>query len=36
MPLTDVKVRQAKAGDKPLKLADSHGLYLEVKPNGSK
>lgn len=36
MPLTDVKIRQARAADKPLKLADSHGLYLEVKPNGSK
>ena len=36
MPLTDVKIRQAKAVDKPLKLADSNGLYLEVKPNGSK
>lgn len=36
MPLTDVKIRQAKAIDKVLKLTDGHGLYLEVKPNGSK
>ena len=36
MPLTDVKIRQAKAADKALKLADSAGLFLEVKPNGSK
>lgn len=36
MPLTDVKIRQAKATDKALKLADTAGLYLEVKPNGSK
>lgn len=36
MPLTDVKVRQAKPGAAPIKLADSGGLYLEVKPNGSK
>lgn len=36
MPLTDVKIRQAKAVDKPLKLLDGNGLYLEVKPNGSK
>ncbi|MCY1406392.1 putative prophage CPS-53 integrase [compost metagenome] len=36
MPLTDVKIRQAKAGDTPIKLADSGGLYLEVKPGGSK
>jgi hypothetical protein len=36
MPLTDVKIRQAKATDSALKLADTAGLYLEVKPNGSK
>ena len=36
MPLTDIKIRQAKATDKALKLADAAGLYLEVKPNGSK
>jgi integrase len=36
MPLTDTKIRQAKAGDKPRKISDSAGLYLEVMPNGSK
>ena len=36
MPLTDVRIRQAKAADKTLKLVDSAGLYLEVKPSGSK
>lgn len=36
MPLTDVRIRQAKATEKPLKLTDGNGLYLEVKPNGSK
>ncbi|MBR0568349.1 integrase arm-type DNA-binding domain-containing protein [Azoarcus sp. L1K30] len=36
MPLTDVKIRQAKAVDKPIKLTDGAGLYLEVRPNGSK
>jgi integrase len=36
MPLTDVKIRNAKASDKLQKLTDSNGLYLEVKPNGSK
>ncbi len=36
MPLTDVKIRQAKATDKVLKLTDGNGLYLDVKPNGSK
>lgn len=34
--LTDVKARQSKAGTKTIKLADSHGLLLEVKPNGAK
>jgi hypothetical protein len=36
MPLTDIKIRQAKSSDKPVKLADTAGLYLEVKPSGSK
>lgn len=36
MPLTDVKIRQAKPGAAPLKLTDGAGLYLEVKPSGSK
>ena len=36
MPLTDIKIRQAKPTDKPIKLADTAGLYLEIKPSGSK
>lgn len=36
MPLIDVSVRQAKPGDKPRKLADERGLYLLIKPGGSK
>jgi len=36
MSLTDIKIRQAKATGKPLKLADANGLYLEVKPGGAK
>lgn len=36
MPLTDIKIRQAKPADKSIKLADTAGLYLEVKPSGSK
>jgi Arm DNA-binding domain len=36
MALTDIKIRQARAASKPIKLADSNGLYIEVKPNGSK
>lgn len=36
VPLTDIKIRQAKAGNKPTKLTDGNGLYLLVKPSGSK
>lgn len=36
MPLTDIKIRQTKAVNKPIKLADGNGLYIEVRPNGSK
>jgi len=36
MPLTDVTVRNAKPGNKPIKLADARGLYLEVSPSGGK
>ncbi|WP_347879288.1 Arm DNA-binding domain-containing protein [Burkholderia sp. BCC0419] len=35
MPLTDIKIRQAKAANKPAKLADGNGPYLEVRPPGS-
>lgn len=34
--LTDTKIRNAKPKEKPYKLTDSNGLYLEVRPNGSK
>lgn len=34
--LTDTRCRTAKPADKPYKLTDSKGLYLEVKPNGTK
>ncbi|WP_047236684.1 tyrosine-type recombinase/integrase [Chromobacterium subtsugae] len=36
MPLTDVKIRTAKPGPKPIKMTDGGGLYLEVKTNGAK
>ena len=36
MKLTDQACKGAKAKDKPYKLADGEGLYLEVSPNGSK
>jgi integrase len=34
--LTDTKLRTAKPTDKPIKLTDSGGLYLEVRPTGAK
>ncbi len=34
--LTDPKCRNAKPKDKPYKLADEKGLYLEVMPSGAK
>jgi integrase len=34
--LTDTQIRNAKPKEKPYKLTDSNGLYLEVRPNGSK
>lgn len=36
MPLTDTQCRTAKPQDKPYKLTDGNGLFLEVKPNGVK
>ena len=35
-PLTDLKIRKAKPTDKPYRMADGKGLYLEVMPNGSR
>lgn len=34
--LTDTECRTKKTTDKPLKLKDGKGLYLEIRPNGSK
>jgi integrase len=34
--LTDVAIRQARPRAKPRKLRDGRGLYLEIRPNGSK
>lgn len=34
--LSDAKIRAAKPREKAFKLTDSHRLYLEVKPSGSK
>lgn len=36
MPLTDAKIRNTKPGDKPIKLTDGGGLYLEVRTTGAK
>ena len=36
MALTDTAVRNAKLKEKPYKLGDSVGLYVIVRPNGSK
>lgn len=35
-PLTQLQVRNAKAKDKPYKMADGGGLYVEVMPSGGK
>ena len=36
MSLTDTRIRSAKPAERPYKLTDGGGLYLEVKPTGSK
>lgn len=36
MPLTDTAIKKAKPADKPRRLSDEKGLYLEVSPRGGK
>lgn len=36
MPLTDTAIRKAKAADKPQRMFDGGGLYLEISPAGGK
>lgn len=36
MPLTDTAIRSKKPGTKPSKYADGGGLYIEVRPTGTK
>lgn len=36
MSLTDAKIRTLKPSNRPFKVSDSHGLYLLVKPGGSR
>ena len=35
-PLTNTEVKQAKPREKEHNLADGNGLYLRVKPSGTK
>jgi len=34
MPLTDTQIKNAKPSDKPVKLSDGGGMYLEISPAG--
>jgi integrase len=36
MALTDIKIKNAAPKEKPYRLSDSQGLYIEVQPSGSK
>ncbi len=36
MPLTDIAIRNAKPGEKPIKLSDGAGLHVLIQPHGSK
>ena len=36
MALSDSAMRKAKPADKPIRLFDGGGLYLEISPSGSK
>lgn len=36
MPLSDAEIRRSAPRDKSYKLADGGGMYLEVRPNGSR
>ena len=36
MPLADAAIRNAKPGEKPIRLFDGGGLSLEVSPGGGK
>ena len=34
--LTDTAIRKAKPGDKPVKMTDGDGMYLELQPSGAR
>ena len=36
MPLSDLQIRKAKQQDKPYRLSDGLGLFLQIQPTGTK
>ncbi|GGK57997.1 tyrosine-type recombinase/integrase [Amphritea balenae] len=36
MALTDTKIKQSQPKEKPYRISDAKGLYIEIHPNGSK
>lgn len=36
MALTDMTIRAAKPGEKTRRISDSHGLFIEIRPNGAR
>ena len=36
MPLSDTAIRNAKPGEKPIRMFDGGGLYVEISPAGGK
>ncbi|MBI5137137.1 MAG: integrase arm-type DNA-binding domain-containing protein [Nitrospirae bacterium] len=36
MPLTELSIRNARAGEKAARMSDGGGLYLQMEPNGGK
>ncbi len=36
MPLSDIKVKNLKSGEKPYKVSDFEGLFVLVKVSGAK
>src|SRR5690554_4132603 len=36
MALTDTQIRKAKPSEKPVKLRDGNGLFLDLRPSGAK
>lgn len=36
MELTEIKIRNTKPTEKPIKLTDGNGMHLLIQPNGSK